>query len=219
MSGRYSLRCKITAATPGRGRAGSTPHRVKVAFVILAVVVASSLGACLFDTRTPHQPDKTGTSVALDSPERVFEAVGKALSSLREADYERALSQSFVFSPLLDDSLDQNFVGTTAFTGWTKQVELSVLAVLLSESQPITVKWSPSIEVTTTDFVRFRAGYTLTVPSRVSGQTTVYGGSSQIDVRNEGGNWRIVRWEDRAATDSTATWGFLRGTLRLRVNP
>ncbi len=190
-----------------------------VAALVLSVCTALTMGACLFETRTPDPPGTGGTSIVLDSPEQVFEAMRISLSSLREAEYERALSQDFVFSPLLDDSLDQNFIGTTVFVGWDKQVELDVLAVLLSESNPITVDWTPSIEINSTDFVRYRAGYTLTVPSRVSGQTTRYGGSAQIDVLNEGGNWRIVRWEDRSATDSTSTWGFLRGTLRLRINP
>ncbi len=182
-------------------------------------MVAAALGGCLFDTRTPAPPDTGRAVITLDTPERAFEAIRVSLADLTDADYERALSERFRFYPLVDDSLDQNFIGTTVYDAWTKTVELDVLGTLLGESSRLTVTWSPATLINENTFVRFSAGYTLEVVSSVDGGRTIYGGRSEIDVENEGGNWRITQWRDVAATDSTRTWGFLRGLVRRRLNP
>ncbi len=206
------------ATRRARGRPWGRSRRVVGLGLVLAAVAALQ-GACLFDTRTPEPPSQGRAVVSLESPERAFEAIRVSLADLTDADYERALSDRFRFYPLVDDSLDQNFIGTTVYADWNKTVELDVLGTLLGESSRLTVTWSPSTLINENTFVRFSAGYTLEVVSRIDGSRTLYGGRSEIDVENEGGNWRIVQWRDVAATDSTRSWGFLRGLVRRRLNP
>jgi hypothetical protein len=142
------------------------------------------------------------------------------LESEQDAAYERAISERFVFSPTQEDSLDQTFAGTTVYEGWTKDVEMDVLGLLLSDAQTIEVEFNPSILINQTTFVRFRVEYALGVVNVATPtDTTLYEGVAQFDVRNEGGNWRLTFWDEIETVPDRNTWGYLKGILRLRLNP
>jgi hypothetical protein len=187
----------------------------------LAPMALVALPACLFDTREAQPPSTECEVVTLDSNEQVFRAMEKALEECEKpANYERAISANFVFSPTLTDSLDQNFDGTGVFNGWTKQVEMDVLNLLLSDAQKINVAFTPTPIINKNNFVRYRVDYTLDVIDKASPtDTTHYGGVAQFDVRNEGGNWRVTFWDEIETVAGKSTWGFLKGVLRLRLNP
>ena len=179
--------------------------------------------ACLFDTRDAQepQPDSGCPVVSLDTPVQAFVAIEKSLEECKKpANYERAISANFVFSPTLTDSLDQNFIGTGVFDNWTKQVEMDVLDLLISDAQKINVSFTPSILINKNTFVRYRVPYTLDVIAKASPtDTTHYAGVAEFDVRNEGGNWRVTFWNEVETVAGFSTWGFLKGILRLRLNP
>ena len=179
--------------------------------------------ACLFDTREAQEPVDSSDCpvVSLDSPEQAFIAIEKSLEECKQdANYERAISANFVFSPTLTDSLDQNFIGTGVFDNWNKQVEMDVLGLLLSDAQKINVSFMPSVLINKNTFVRYRVDYTLDVIAAASPtDTTHYAGVAQFDVRNEGGNWRVTFWNEVETVAGYSTWGFLKGILRLRLNP
>jgi len=189
--------------------------------VVAALLLVSlwSLSACLFETRTPTAPGSdSGPTIVLDSPEKVFAALRESFEKLNDVDYDRAISTSFRFSPMLDDSLDENLIGTGVYDNWVKQVEMDVLnQIILSEASKIDVEWSTTALINENTFVRWDAGYVLSIVSAATGDTTVYGGSSQIDVRKENGQWRIEFWKDISALEGVRSWGYLRGISRLRL--
>jgi hypothetical protein len=120
-------------------------------------------------------------------------------------------------------SLDQNFTGTEVFTLWDKPTELQALGLLFSDAETTTVDFgSTKALINKNTFVRFETNYTLTVitPSPPDSTiTTLYKGLAWIDVRNEGGNWRVTFWDERSTVPGFHTWGFLRGILGLRFRP
>jgi hypothetical protein len=191
---------------------------------VLTWAIAVTISGCLFDTRDAEPPTDGGgggcSAIALDVSNAVFEAMTCALESEQDAAYERVISQRFVFSPTQDDSLDQTFAGTAVYDGWNKTVEMDVFGLMLSDAQTLAVEFTPSILINQTTFVRYRVEYLLTVVNvSTPGDTTVYGGVAQFDVRNEGGNWRLTFWDEIETVPNLHTWGFLKGILRLRLNP
>ena len=208
----------LKAMAPGVSRAIRWPARVVAALLLVSLW---SLSACLFETRSPTAPGSdSGPTIILDSPEKPFAALRESFDKLNDVDYDRAISTGFRFSPMLDDSLDENLIGTGVYDNWVKQVEMDVLnQIILSEASSIKVTWSTSELINENTFVRWDAGYVLSIVSAATGDTTVYGGTSQIDVRKENGQWRIVSWRDISAAEGVRSWGYLRGISRLRLGP
>jgi len=192
--------------------------------LLTAVMLCVTLPACLFSTREDEvQPPGTGGCpvVSLNDPLQVFSALKQALNVCKQdANYERALSSTFLFSPTLQDSLDQNFINTGVFDNWNKTRELEALGLLLADAQTLLAEFSPSVEINKNTFVRYRVNYELgVVATATPADTTRYRGVAFFDVRNEGGNWRLTYWNDIDTVDGFSTWGYLRGILGLRLNP
>jgi len=189
---------------------------------ILAVVLVGALSAtCVFDTRDAQPPGPVTGGCTLETPEKAFNCMTGSLASQQNADYERSISANFVFSPTLADSLDQNFIGTGVYDNWNKDVEMDVLELLFSDAQTTTVDFgSPSILINKNTFVRYSVTYQLDVVTNAAPtDTTRYEGVAEIDVLNENGNWRVTSWNEVETVAGSSTWGFLRGILRLRLNP
>jgi hypothetical protein len=191
-----------------------------MAFGMLVAVMLAP--ACIFDTRDAQDPGEPSDDVvSLDTPEQVFQAIAKTMETQKDANYENATSESFVFSPTITDSLDQNFTGTGVYDNWTKTVEMDVLRLLISDAQYSKVTFEigePLINKTT--FVRFPVDYTLRVVNVATpGDTADYKGVAQFDVRRENGIWRMTFWNEVETVEGARTWGFLKGILRLRLNP
>jgi hypothetical protein len=187
-------------------------------FTSLAGILAG--GSCIFDTRDAQPPEPVGGGgCTLETPEKAFLCMAGALERQQDGDYERSLSEGFVFSPTLTDSLDQNFTGIPVYDGWTKDVEMDVLALLLSDAESTIVDFGdPVALINKNTFVRYSVSYSLEVITVAAPpDTTRYEGVAQIDVRNEGGNWRVTFWNEVETVEGSRTWGFLRGILRLRI--
>jgi len=187
---------------------------------ISVVTIALFVSGCLFDTRDAEAPEPTSqcASLALDTPDKVFQAMRCSIEERRDAAYERVISQAFVFSPTEQDSLDQTFAGTAVYANWTKTVEMDVLRLLFGDAQALAVDFATSQLINQTTFVRYRVEYVLEVVS-AGPDTTTYAGVAQFDVRNEGGNWRLTFWDEVDTVPNVSTWGYLKGILRLRLNP
>jgi hypothetical protein len=188
-----------------------------------AAVGLMLLAGCLFEAREAQPPD-TGTGgpppVSLRFPSDVLNALRSGLQSLTRSNYERAISETFIFSPTLEDSLDLNFIGTGVFDDWTKDVEMEVYDNLIAEASEMAVTFSNRPIINENTFVRYDVAYELTVISRaVPPDTSVYKARAYFDVRNEGGNWRLTYWDELELVEGFTSWGFLRGTIRKRLTP
>lgn len=197
-----------------------TKARQAMLVAALALLVVLAVPSCLFSTRDPQKPGSVQGGCTLESPAKWQVCMKSALDSQKDADYERTLSSSFIFSPTTADSLDQNFTGTNVYSNWDKNTELQALNLLFSESAKTVVNFG-SVEalINKNTFVRFKSPYTLTVITESPADTTTYKGVAQIDVRNEGGNWRVTFWNEVETVPGYSTWGFLRGILGLRFRP
>lgn len=197
---------------------------LRIGNFLIALAVVLSMSACLFDTREDNvvPPDPGGGGlISLNDPLQVFVALNSTLNvSQQDANYERAISAEFIFSPLLQDSLDQNFDGTGVYDNWDKTREMDMVGLLLADAQTIRSEFNPSVEINKNTFVRYRVAYELDVVNTATpGDTARYRGVAFFDVRNESGNWRLTFWDEIDTVEGFATWGFLRGILGLRLNP
>ncbi len=184
--------------------------------MLLAILVMVGSG-CLFEAREADPPDTGGSSTftPLDFPEAVLSNIVSGVETPAEFNYFQTLSDDFVFSPLLADSLDPSLSG--AFDTWDAELERQVFQLFLAESQGITLELSSTKEIDRNDFVRFRVQYTMTVTPFGGGTAAVYEGITYIDAAEQSGVWRMVAWDEIEAVANATSWGFLRGTLRLRL--
>lgn len=189
--------------------------------ITLVCILAFAMPGCLFEARPAEPPFDEGDDViVLDNPLAVFQAMTVALESLKDANYERAISERFVFSPTQQDSLDQTFAGTNVYDNWDKTVEMDVLGLLLADAKTIDVEFAPSVQHNENTFVRYRVRYDLAVVDIATPTvTTLYAGLAEFDVRLEGGNWRLTFWNEIDGVPDRSTWGKLKGELRLQLNP
>lgn len=179
----------------------------------LAALVLLGSG-CLFDTRDANPPTEEGTQIIFDDPEDVFTGLRVALEGDAFSNYERATSDAFIFSPLLEDSLSPSFP-PDIFDDWTRQVELDVARVIISEADTINVNFDLSTQINTNTFVRFRVTYSLRFVPRSDEKPTVYEGKADIDVRRLGGVWQMEYWDEVSRVGvNENTWGVLRGLYR-----
>ncbi len=188
---------------------------------VAAACVAVAVPSCLFDTRDANDPTKVTGACTLESPGKWKVCMTSAVNEQKDANYERTLSPTFLFSPTQADSLDQTFTGTDVYANWDKVRELAVLGTLFSESTRTTVDFGDLTTVINKNtFVRFRSTYTLEVitPNEPNPPvTTIYKGVADIDVRNEGGQWKVTYWNEIETVPGFSTWGFLRGILGLQT--
>jgi len=195
-------------------------HRILMSSVAVACI-ALAVPSCLFETRDAANPGTGTTACTLESPGKFKVCMTSAVNEQKDANYERTLSATFIFSPTQADSLDQNFTGTDVYANWNKDRELAVLGTLFSESTKTTVDFGDlQTIINKNTFVRFRSSYTLEVitPNDPSPpDTTTYKGVADIDVRNEGGQWKVSYWNEIETVPGFSTWGFLRGILGLRT--
>jgi len=181
------------------------------------------LGGCLFEARDAEPPGSGGQDqIPLDDPTDVFSALKRSLESRLSGNYENALSDNFVFLPMINDEQDPTFP-PGIFDNWTKQIEKDVLQQIFGDYGTLSVTFATSRDINENDYVRFRAEYDLiTTDAGSPTDSTRYRAVAHIDTRNENGNWRIDRWEDIEQTAAPGggfyrSWGFLRGAVRQRL--
>jgi len=187
---------------------------------ILAVLLLSGLTGCsMFEPRLPDSPGDNNDSesfVPANDAAGIFVNMRSGVENLLEgANYERSLAENFMFVPLDQDVID---LPTVDWTNWTKAVEMSVLRLMLSESSAATVTFNRSILQSTNDWVQFNVTYKLELTSNTSGLTSTYEGVAQFDVRRTSGIWELELWKETAKVGNETTWGYLKGTLKERLD-
>jgi hypothetical protein len=79
------------------------------------------------------------------------------------------------------------------------------------------VTFNRIININQNEYVQFRVTYELRLVSKTTGGETVYKGIAEFGVRRNGGIWGLELWRDVERVENFTTWGYLKGTLRLRL--
>ena len=72
-----------------------------VSFLALGGMLLST--ACIFDTRDANPPSNSGGGCVLDKPQQAFVCMANALAKRQNGDYDRSISDNFVFTPTTAD--------------------------------------------------------------------------------------------------------------------
>lgn len=192
-------------------------HRTRrlVAFTGALLLFALAASGCLFDTRDANPPDTGEKQVIFDQPQKVFEGMKTGLEE-DNSNYQRAFGDNYFFSPLPQDSLDPTF-GPTTFSGWDKQVEINTADLLRSDADTIRVDFTTKELISQNTFVKYQTDYSLRVVPKSSGLPTIYRATAYIGVERVSGVWQIRYWAEVTPDDTAPSWGYLRGTLRQRL--
>jgi hypothetical protein len=185
--------------------------------VLPAVVGVVLLAGCnMFEPRAANPPgddqDKIPWVPANDA-DGIFANLTSGIGNLDGVNYERTLADNFDLLPLDQDAIDL----PGAFVDWTKQVEVDVLNLMLSESNEATVTFQRTRNINQSEYVQFRVEYELRLVAKANGAESVYKGIAEFDVRRNGGIWELELWREVEKVENQTTWGYLKGTLRLRL--
>jgi hypothetical protein len=188
------------------------------AAVLTVAVAAIACGCSMFEPREAEPPgsdtDKVDFVPANDAS-GIFVNLRSGVENLLEgANYERSLSENFNFVPLDQDVID---LPNVDWSDWTQAVEMSVLRLMLSEAGEASVSFNQSILTSENDFVTFEVTYELQLTSATSGIVSTYEGTAQFDVRRTAGIWELELWKETAKVGNETTWGYLKGTLKEKL--
>lgn len=190
-----------------------------VGVMVAAMFVAALSGCNMFEPRDPDPPgsdsDKIPWRPANDAA-GIFANLTSGIENLDGVNYQRTLSDGgFNFIPLDQDVIDIN--DPRAYADWSKDVEVDVLNLMLSEARSATVTFNRTVNINQSEYVQFRVNYELEMTAKADGSVTVYKGIAEFDVRRNAGIWELELWRDVERVESFTTWGYLKGTLRLRL--
>lgn len=185
--------------------------------VVCSVLLAT--GCNMFEAREA-QPPATDDGVPYQPPNDasgVFANLRSGVENLAQGgNYERSLADNFVFIPLDQDAIDPS-LPPGIFLGWTKDVEMQVLQLMISESSAASVTFRSTPQINENDFVQFRVIYELNLTAKAGGAKSEIQGVAEMDMRRIGGIWQLEQWRDVERVENFTTWGFLRGTLRAKL--
>jgi hypothetical protein len=181
-----------------------------------SVAVVMTTGCNFFEPREADPPS-TSDNVPYVPPNGaagVFANLTSGIENMAQgANYERSLADNFNFIPYEQDAIDL----PGAFADWSKDVEMNVLKLMLSENDDAEVTFNRTVNIDETDYVQFRVTYELSFVSKSDGTQAVYKGIAEFDVRRNAGIWEVELWREVEKVESFTTWGYLKGTLRQRL--
>lgn len=179
---------------------------------VAAGIAAVSCG--IFDTRDSNPPiENGGTPIQVPvDVDAVLENYVNSVAYKDQALYEDNLDESFRFRPDEDDRLYfKDVLGEDIFADWGTVKELSVIRLLFSGSESLTVSFTEESRSAVDDTAYVRLNYRFRQRVREDSIAT-YRGFAEIHlIRDESLMWSIDRWWDTANTESS-TWGFLKGS-------
>ncbi|MGQ0720376.1 MAG: hypothetical protein ACT4PE_02240 [Candidatus Eiseniibacteriota bacterium] len=173
-------------------------------------------GCDLFATREPP-PVEEGTEGIWQTPTTpriVVENLERALEAPSFGDYQRALTEDFVFRP--DDAdvvrIGLERPGETPYENWDREVERQTAEAISqsADSVALTLELFEETPIAAARLIKYR--YDLTLFS--AGTGTTFEGEAWFQIRQEpNGDWLIFDWED-VASSNTQSWGLLKGRSR-----
>jgi hypothetical protein len=161
------------------------------------------------DDRVPFRPANSAAGI--------FPNLQTGIENLADGqNYDRSLEDNFVFLPLDQDAIDPS-LPPGIFDNWTKDVEINVLKLMISEASAASVTFTQTPQINENEFVQFRVTYVLKLTPQAGGEEATYQGVAEFDVRRVSGIWLLERWRDIESVENFTTWGFLKGTLRAQL--
>ncbi len=190
--------------------------------IILSLMIfalALPQGGCLFEPREAQDPGSGGedTWVEPEVPRDIFKNLSSGLSEPGNSNYERTISDGFIFVPMPKDEGEY-----PVLTGWDKEREMNMLDRLKSDyavSREIFFGsgsengGSFEVENPEGDRPSFEGKYRITLNS--GSEEVIYGGVAKFTLEAVGqGGWKLVEWEDKdILEEGYGTSGLLRGRL------
>jgi hypothetical protein len=174
---------------------------------------------CIFEPRTAETPGG-GTDpypwIVPIRPKDVFVNLKNGLASNLDSNYERSLDPAFTFIP----SADAEAVYPGKFAGWTKAVELSVLAMIKTNYlgarsvQFGDANLNFTIENEQVGLATYEGTYTITLNLGDGSPALIYAGIAKFTIVQGTQGWVLSIWEDIQSSGTNPTSGILRGVLR-----
>ena len=184
-----------------------------------ALILLFAAGGCIFEPREAESPDTGGggTWITPNQPKDVFLNLMSGLEADANSNYERSLAESFTFIPLPEDVAA---LGSEAFEGWDKAVEMEMLnrlkGIFLGEraiqfGDENMVFEREDVEV---GFAEFEGEYVMTLDPGEGSEAEIYAGRAIFYLEKGTQGWILTKWEDIDVSGSFPSSGYLRGTLR-----
>ncbi len=187
-----------------------------LALFVVAVVVP---GCGIFDTREPTPPEPLSSNkvsfIPPNDPSGVFANLKSGIENLDGENYNRSLSESFSFVPLVDDMLDSP-PGT--FDNWDKTTEESVINFMVSGPDTIDFDYDAAVLQDQTDWVQFRVDYDLRVVTNDPPDERVYRGVAEFEMRRISGQWKLDLLKDIERVEGYTSWGYRKGEIRGQID-
>lgn len=161
------------------------------------------------DNRIPFQPANSAAGI--------FPNLQTGVENLANGEnYDRSLAENFTFVPLDQDAIDPS-LPPGIYNGWTNDVEMNVLKLMISEASVATVKFTQTPQINENEFVQFRVTYELQLTPKGGTEAAIYQGVAEFDVRRISGIWLLETWRDIESVENFTTWGYLKGSLRAQL--
>lgn len=191
------------------------PRNTRLAGTVLTMLTCAALSGCLFEPRSAEPPDTEKTAwVVPNLPRNVLTNMDNGLEDLTGVNYKLSIQDGFTFVPLPEDLGNPTLPG--AFDDWTADVEKQTIDRLVADSQEITVLFTNIVQVyDQTPFAYFNVDYSLMTIDNAA-DTSFYKAKAEFRMQDGSKGWQLIYWEDIERVTGFATWGFLRGTLRLQ---
>ncbi len=185
----------------------------RVGWLVLGLLA----GGCLFETRAPivGEGDRSFWEPPT-TPEIIVRNLETAFENGIFNDYSRALTEDFVFRPDGADSvqIEVERPGEEVFVEWDREVETATAQTIKDSADSVDVVFTLfSDDLIGDDHLR-KENYVLTL-FQPGGGEVVYVGQAWFSIRQIGGEWFIYEWEDVRTSQTTPTWGLLKGRNRL----
>ena len=190
-------------------------------YVISALLLLATIApeGCIFEPRTAEPPGG-GTDlypwIVPNRPKDVFANLASGLASNLDSNYERSLDPAFTFIP----SADAEAVYPGSFEGWTKAIELDVLARIKTYyvGERSVQFGDENLNFTYEDeqvgFATYEGIYTITLNLGDGSPALVYAGIAKFTIVQGTQGWVLSIWEDIEPSGTNPTSGILRGALR-----
>ncbi len=172
------------------------------------------LTGCLFEPREAQQPGGGSNWISPDSPDKVLSNMITGLEGLSGGNYEKSIGEEFLFIALQGDR--DNFPDGE-LDNWTRSVEIDAMRKLLGQSSKINLDFTGVTPISSSgDVSKYRLDYSLTVTySSDPAEPVVYQAKAHFDFKLGSKGYMLIKWEDIEVLEG-ATWGYLRGTLRVQ---